>query len=423
MLHRECCANRQKTDTENRTNTTGERNSMIIDISNSIKGMYPAGNAGENTAKKTYTPEEFKKEALSIINIHIEDEHQKAAFVEMIAARASDFMNEAGVDADFHISDMFSRSVMEDTSIEIHRNHSDVFISSDGKYTISFRCMYIHGKSADFIMELILTRTAENGKEFFDMEKKTWISEKEYEESSLKEFSVFVEKETDIPRQIIEEIRKKGDHAFAIGMHYFRAGNRTPEEWEAFKTENENIISIMRDSGTVLGFEIIDDKLYAIPSDMGHFGVAMRYEDGVYKVYQYFDRDQAVEYYSDGEFPAAIFNEIVESTDRDERLFLKQAFELKTSYEAMRFVEAHMDRNTTFDAALTVPLSKNIILHLDGEAMESPEIIWNKLHGCHKRDYSRDNIREFIGFLKSVGEFITDTENSIMGSDYAPEED
>lgn len=138
------------------------------------------------------------------------------------------------------------------------------------------------------------------------------------------------------------------------------------------------------------------------------------YAGGKYEIFQTFSIEEIIGYYGDDDMVDYVMAEAASASNRES--FIWKVGEMGSLYEAMQFSEAHMDRNTTFAAAVTIPLSKNLVLHLNDEVLDRPEIIWNRLGKSNKNRYSRRNVKELAGFLNDIRDLITSVTNEIIKS-------
>ena len=331
-----------------------------------------------NNHEKTgrYKPEDFEMEALPIIKMNIEDEDIKEKTIHAIAQTAAYILNKSEVTQEFFINPDFAAgiSMTHDIPTDI-----DAFYSEDGTY-------YIHIESWD----------ADDGSRGFG------VSLTHEENGKLMEFTPdgwveFVRPDAAEALPLPESMKNATeDEKEVYGVFRRIYPQRTDEEWEKFRKENSGIISLLEKSGRYIGFDIYGEQLILVPANPFHVGVALGYENGKYTVLQYMD---AYNVYDDDDYDDDDYDD--DFFDMDKRImFVKKVGETDSRHEAARFMDYHMDRDTSDGMVLTIPFSKDLVLHCDTRVFENPNVVWGMLHGRHKKDYTKENVRDIIRFLK-----------------------
>lgn len=365
--------------------------------------------------EKKYEQSDFLKEASEIINNTIENEQAKENIIHQVAEQIAKTANRAGISASFDITEEFMQRIFDETAIGLVRGGFCAFESDDGVYRVHIIPAARPGDPEDpspYVLEVAISRNVNGNIQIFD-ESSGWLDIEKAEKIMFEKKAETAEDTLQIPKETVLALGDEDQIEFYIGIDYFQENpGRTIEDWNLFKTENEKLITLIKKKEDILDFRILDGRLYAIPADNAHFGIMLGYAGGKYEIFQTFSIEEIIGYYGDNGLVDYVMAEAASASNRES--FIWKVGEMKSLYEAMQFSEAHIDRNTTFAAAVTIPLSKNLVLHLNDEVLDRPEIIWNRLGKSNKNRYSRRNIKNLVGFLKETRELIMSVTYEIL---------
>ncbi len=366
---------------------------------------------------KRYEYADFYGEAAEIIDNIIENEQAKENIIHQLADQIAETANKAGINASFDITEDFMQRIFDKTAAGLVSDGFCAFVSDDGVYGIHIIPAARPKNPEDhspYVLNVAISRMVEGKMQFFDGHS-DWINGEEFEKTLFEKIARNAEAELQISKEALVQLGDEDQIEFAIGLDYLReVPGRTIEDWKLFNKENEKLITLIKKKEGILNFRIMNGRLYVIPADHAHFGIMLGYESGKYEIFQSFSIQQIIGYYGDDSLVDYVMAAAVSTSCKES--FLQKVGEIDSLYKALQFTEAHMDRNTAFAAAVTIPLSKDLVLHLNDEVFDRPEIIWNRLGKSNKNRYSRRNVKELAGFLNDIRDLITSVTNEIIKS-------
>lgn len=306
-----------------------------------------AGDALQNPGWRYYM-EDFLYPAKYVTESAVEEAEMKDELVTQIANRLAKILNRSGLRKRFALSENFNDMLRFD---EINDIEGVMFASEDDTAFIRVKMTEEQGGAINFA--LMICDNTDDGLRVFNGT--GW----EY---------VDVREEYNVSTRLFQELMNTSDTTpaeQALLMAFCRNRERpTKAAWDRFRDKHRAAFELAKEMKNVLRMTLADDSVFLVPDDDDHVGIAISCRDDEFTVWQYLTNNDVL-----------CNDELVFSSDTEEVVYHKKVFTLHGMEEALRFAQAHLDRNTLAEKAVTVPVSKTYILHAWEDALRNPDSI------------------------------------------------
>ena len=299
----------------------------------------------KESGKNRYHMTDFLYPAKLVTEQAIENAEIKDDTVRVIAEKAADIANKAGLEEDFTLDPEYSEMLMRN---ERNAISGSMYVSSDRKYSFFVDMNGNEDGSVEFGISLY---KYESGNLFL------------YDENTDKWEPVDIEKE--IPKKLpdlFEDAFEEGTLSVTetVKRRFFKLWpDKSEEEWTRFKTENMPVIKLVESMDGVIQTAFVDGNLYAIPVDEFHTGIALGSNEGNFDVWQMFSS-----------YGVLTDEELVDYNVPKAIVYMKRVGRINSMSNAKKFAEAHMDRSTLMGKVMTVPMSSALVFHFTNEPVE-----------------------------------------------------
>lgn len=328
-----------------------------------------------------FQKEEFIKEANEIITQYAKYENMKIIFLRSAVNAVAETIEESGIVQKFHMDEIFEAML---PVVLFHDFNGVMFESEDGGYKVVIESSR-SGREVNYSVTIC---GEHNGKPGCFSIGKGW------------------EEIEDAPAE--EETGHDLSMKTAVMLEYYGMHNKDDEkDWDKFYAKNKKTISFIEEMNGILDFIILGDSVYAIPMDSGCFGTALRFKDGKYEIFQFLPEHEIIMKTA----PVSMLKGIpvITAGRKEEDCFIVKIGETEKSIDARRFVEYHMDRSSEICVVFSIPVSMDVVMHLDIDFLFNTEDA--------VRDWVTDNCFEDMEYLseKTNGavEYIKEIANRI----------
>ena len=324
-----------------------------------------------------YDGKEFEDQVMEYTQPAIMNLVIKEIALSYICGNTAELLNRAGVDEEFVINEDYIHRMLRGNMSDAE---GTVFVSVDGAYSV-FISMWSADESNIGCGIMILHET-EKGVETFNG--KEWVTE--YDESL-----------TGISRDIAMNVFGKKDgnqiekNLLAVFPAITEPGSVVGiKEWKGFLRKQSRLIRLARKTWPAVSFISFNGNVYLVPKNKDNAGVLISDKDGEYTVWRFMSE-----------------NDFLTQKEDDSRgdgtrvVYMEEAFSIKDIQDAERFVEAHMDRDCSRGKTLTIPVSEEIILHLDESALEDPGKILKKLKALDSEGTYSCIIKDLVKLIRA----------------------
>ncbi len=327
-----------------------------------------------------FQKEEFIKETNEIITQYAKYENMKIIFLRGVVDAVAETIEESGIVQKFHMDEMFQAML---PVIIFHDFNGVVFVSEDGGYKVVIETL----RSEREINYSVTICGEHNGKPGCFSIGKGW------------------EEVEDVPVEDNESYTSS--MKAAVMLEYYGIYDKNDEkEWEKFYSENKETIGFIEGMKSVLDFTIRGENVYAVPVDAGCFGTAIRLKNGKYEIFQFLPEYEILM----RTMPILMIKDIpVIITDRGEDCFIVKIGETENSRDVRRFVEYHMDRSSERCVVFSIPVSMDVVMHLDDAFLFDTENAVRNwvLDNCpDDMDYLMKKTNKAMEYIKGIAEKI-----------------
>lgn len=328
-----------------------------------------------------FQKEEFIKETNEIITQYAKYENMKIIFLRSVVDAVAETIEESGIVQKFHMDKIFETML---PIVLFHDFNWVMFESEDGGYKVVIES----SRSGREINYSVTICGEHNGKPSCFSIGKGWeeIENTPTGEETGHDFSMKT----------------------TVMLEYYGMHDKDDEkDWDKFYAKNKKTISFIEEMNGILDFVILGDSVYAIPMDSGCFGTALRFKDGKYEIFQFLPEYEII--MKTAPVPMLKGIPVITAGRKEEDCFIVKIGETEKNRDARRFVEYHMDRSSERCVVFSIPVSMDVVMHLDIDFLFNTEDA--------VRDWATDNCFEDMEYLseKTNGavEYIKEIANRI----------
>lgn len=295
-----------------------------------------------------YYMEDFLYPAKYSTEDAVEEAEMKDELVTQISSRLAKALNRSGLRKRFTLSEEFNDMLRFN---EINDIEGVMFASEDDTAFIRVKMEEEQGGAISFA--LMICDNTDDGLRVFNGTEWEYVDVREEYNVSTRLFQELTDTNSTTPAEQ------------ALLMAFCRS-RKTPTKaaWDRFRDKNKAVFELAKEMKNVLRMTMADDSVFLVPDDEDHVGIAMSCRGDEFAVWQYLTNNDVL-----------CNDELVFSSDTEEVVYRKKVFTLHGMEEALRFAQAHLDRNTLAEKAVTVPVSKTYILHAWEDALRNPDSI------------------------------------------------
>ena len=278
----------------------------------------------------------------------VEEAEMKDELVTQISSRLAKALNRSGLRKRFTLSEEFNDMLRFN---EINDIEGVMFASEDDTAFIRVKMEEEQGGAISFA--IMICDNTDDGLRVFNGTEWEYVDVREEYNVSTRLFQELTDTSGTTPAEQ------------ALLMAFCRSRkNPTKAAWDRFRDKNKAVFELAKEMKNVLRMTLVDDSVFLVPDDEDHVGIAMSCRGDEFTVWQYLTNNDVL-----------CNDELVFSSDTEKVVYHKKVFTLHGMEEALRFAQAHLDRNTLVEKAVTVPVSKTYILHAWEDALRSPDSI------------------------------------------------
>lgn len=340
-----------------------------------VPGGQPQGLETEEALCKAdwkYHAEDFLYPAKFATEEAVEEAEMKDELVMLIARKLAKILNKSGLRKRFELSEFFNDMLRFD---EINDIEGVMFTSEDERTFVRVRMEEEKGGSVNF--ELMLCDNADDGLRVFDGTKWEYVN---------------VREEYNVSTRLFQELTETGASTAEKELILSFCSSRkdpTKAAWDRFRKKNSAAFDLAEGMKPVLRMILVDDSVFLVPDDEDHVGIAMSCREDEFTVWQFFTNNSVL-----------CSDERVLCSDEEQVVCKKKVFTLHGTEEALRFAQAHLDRNTMAEKAVTVPVSKTLVLHLGEDVLRNPDSLLDTVGT--KDEKRRKNLESLADAIKKA---------------------